>query len=145
MFKVFIRRCFNIVSEYLGLTDIEFELMTFIWNQQSPVTFKEILYFCNDIKGWNWAKTTAHTYLTRLIRKKILGVTKTRGVRRTYFAIVSEKELAHNTILSIVNTSFNGSIKDLLLSMVPNSHLSLEDKKELHELLDQLVTTQDSS
>ena len=133
------------MNDYLGLSDIEYELMTFFWNQEKPVPFGEILRFCNEEKGWNWAKTTAHTYVTRLLKKNLLGVNNTKGIRRTYFAKVSQEALAHDSVQEIVNTSYAGSFKNLLLSLVPDKPLSREDAEELHELLDQLIDTEDSA
>ena len=40
-----------------ALSDIEFELMLFFWDLENPVTFAEILRFCNEEKKWDWAKT----------------------------------------------------------------------------------------
>ncbi len=31
------------MTEHLGLSDIEYELMTFFWKQEKPVPFGEIL------------------------------------------------------------------------------------------------------
>lgn len=128
-----------------GLSDIEYELMTFFWEIKKPVTFSEVLDYCNQTKNWNWAKTTAHTHLTRLVKKKLLGIHDAPGVRRSYFAKITKEELAQVSALEFVNSSFSGSLKSFLLSLVPNKTLTQEEANELHEILDQLVKSNNSS
>jgi len=123
---------------------MEFELMSFFWAQTNPVTFAEILHFCNKVNDWNWAKTTAHTYITRLVQKKLLDINSASGVRRTYFAKVSREEFARLSAWELANSSFSGSIKNLLLSLVPDKPLSQRDADELYEILDQLVESEDN-
>lgn len=132
------------MSKHFGLSEIEYDLMCFFWEQQEPVTFADILHFCNDSKGWGWAKTTAHTYVTRLLQKNLLDMNHTVGVRRTYFAKISREELAHSSAQEFVDSSFSGSIKNLLVSLVPGRQLSSSDVEELHQILDQLVEPKDS-
>ncbi len=42
-----------------ALSDIEFELMLFFWVLENPVTFAEILRFCNEEKKWACAQKGA--------------------------------------------------------------------------------------
>lgn len=131
------------MNKHFVLSDIEFELMSFFWDQTTPVTFADILHFCNDKKGWNWAKTTAHTYVTRLMKKKLLDMNNISGARRTYFAKISREEFALYSAQELVDTSFSGSLKNLILSLVPNRCLTQKDVEELHQILDQLVKEKD--
>lgn len=122
---------------HFGLTDIEYELMVFVWKNEKPVTFAEILRFCNEEKGRNWAKTTAHTYVTRLMQKGLLGVS-CAGAKRAYYALISREELAHKSAEEFVNTSFSGSLKAFLVSFTCNHPLSSEEAEELYRLLDDI-------
>ncbi len=133
------------MNNHLGLSDMEFDLMSFFWEQTSPVTFAQILDFCNDVKGWNWAKTTAHTYITRLLHKNLLGMNSTKGMRRTYFAKISREAFMSSSVQELVDVSFSGSIKNLLLSLIPNNRLTRKDVEELHKILDQLAEPDDTS
>lgn len=132
------------MDKHLGLSDIEFDLMSFFWEQSSPVTFAQILDFCNNVKGWNWAKTTAHTYVTRLMHKNLLDMNSIKGVRRTYFAKTSREEFISSSMQELVDVSFSGSIKNLLLSLIPNNHLTRKDVDELHKILDRLAEPDDT-
>ncbi len=123
----------------MGLSDIEYALMCFFWESSKPQSFGEVLRFCNDVQKLDWAKTTAHTYLTRMIKKGLLGCNNQKGTRRTYYARLSRDELAQNTAQEFLAGNFNGSLKSLLVSLSHNASLSREEADELHELLDHMV------
>lgn len=129
---------------HFGLSDIEYELMSFFWDSDGPVTFSEVLTFCNEKQGRNWAKTTAHTYLTRLVQKGLLN-TCHPGTKRAYYAAISKNELAHTSAQEFINTSFSGSLKNFLVSLTGNQPISPEEAKELHQILDQIVDPDSSS
>lgn len=133
------------MNKPLGLSDIEFDLMTFFWEQEKPVSFAEILHFCNEEKNWGWAKTTAHTYVTRLMQKGLLDMNHTAGIRRTYFARISHEQLAQESAQEFIDSSFSGSIKNLLLCLAPSKKLSQQDVDELHQILDELVDSNEPS
>lgn len=120
----------------IGLTDIEYELMSLFWGRREPATFSEILEYCNEEKGFNWAKTTAHTHLTRLVQKGLLSMGK-RGAKRTYYAIVTREEQARVSAEEFVKDSFSGSLKEFLVSFAGNNALTREDIEELRRTLDE--------
>ena len=126
-----------------ALSDIEFELMLFFWDLENPVTFAEILRFCNEEKKWDWAKTTAHTYLTRLMNKGLLSMNHTAGTRRTYFARISREEFMRSSAQSFLDTVFSGSVKNFLLALTPSgSAFTRSEAEELHEILDRLTESE---
>lgn len=126
-----------------ALSDIEFELMLFFWDLENPATFAEILRFCNEEKKWNWAKTTAHTYVTRLMDKGLLSMNHTVGTRRTYFARISREEFMHRSAKSFLDTVFSGSVKNFLFALAPSGpSLTRSEAEELHEILDRLMESE---
>ncbi len=131
------------MSKHSGLSDIESELMSFFWNQTTPVVFADILHFCNDEKGWNWAKTTAHTHITRLMKKGFLDMNDVRGTRRTYFAKISREDYARSLAQELADSFFSGSVKNLLLALASGSQLTPADLDELQKTLDQLAEAVD--
>lgn len=126
------------MEKILGLTSVEYELMLYFWGNDKPVYFSEILHYFNEIKGKSWAKTTIHTYLTTLIRKGLLRY-DSKGYKHCYEAVVSKAELAHEAAQSFVNSSFNGSVKDFLVSLTQNKPMTCEEVTELHQILDEIV------
>lgn len=121
-------------SQY-GLSEIEYEFMQFFWACNKPVSFAEVMHYCNEEKKHSWAQTTVHTYLTRLIQKGVLTSTR-KGYKRSYKAQVSEAELSHAYASQFVAEAYDGSIKNLLLSLTYNTKLSREEARELHQILD---------
>lgn len=118
-----------------GLSETEYELMKYIWASDHALTFAEILNYCNNEKKYHWAKTTLHTYLTRLIQKGVLSCDRKRA-RHLYFPQISEEELAHIYASQFVNDCYNGSLKDMILSFTYNTSLSKEEINELKKILD---------
>lgn len=133
------------LSNHFGLSDIEYELMCFFWDQPSPVTFAEILQFCNESMGWDWAKTTAHTRVTRLMQKGLLDMRDVKGERRTYFAKVSREEFVQGSFERLLDFSAAGSVGSFLLSFVPRGRLSRQEAEELHRVLDELAESEEPS
>ena len=60
------------MNSYYGLSEIEYELMQLFWQSDKELFFAEIVRYCNEQKGHDWAQTTIHTYLSRLIQKMYL-------------------------------------------------------------------------
>ena len=113
-------------------------MQLFLENKE-PIGFSEVIHYCNDVKHLNWAATTLHTYLTRLIAKGVLCSDR-NGYKRSYYADVSEKQLSHQWAQKIVKRSFGGSIRNFLVSLTYEAPLSKEEVTELHQLLeDQLI------
>lgn len=57
------------MDDYYGLSELEYQLMQLFLENKEPIGFSEVIHYCNDVKHLNWAATTLHTYLTRLIAK----------------------------------------------------------------------------
>lgn len=113
--------------------------MQFIWDSNHPLSFFEIFYHCNDVLHLNWAQTTAHTYLTRLIQKGVLASDR-KGYKKLYYAKLSEQELSHVYANRFVEESYRGSIRNLLASLTYETSLSPEEVEELKQLLDSSMT-----
>lgn len=121
---------------YYGLSEMEYQLMKYFWNHHHPVPFAEILDYCNSQLHYDWAQPTLHTYLTRLIKKGILSSDR-KGYKRSYYPALTEQELAHRYATEFVDSSFNGSISNLLVSLTYNTRLSESDIDELKKIIDQ--------
>ena len=73
---------------------------------------------------YGWAQPTLHTYLTRLVKKGILhSEGKGYKCKRSYYPELTEQELAHKYATDFVDNTFNGSISDLLVSLMYNTCL----------------------
>lgn len=57
------------MDDYYGLSELEYQLMQLFFGKQRTDWFFRSDHYCNDVKHLNWAATTLHTYLTRLLPK----------------------------------------------------------------------------
>lgn len=123
-------------KESYGLSEIEYNLMKYFWANSTPIPFADVLEYCNNVLKYDWAKTTLHTYLTRLIKKGILHSDR-KGYKKSYYPEITEKELAHRYASSFVENNFGGSVPELFLSLTYNTKLSEEDITELKQILEE--------
>lgn len=126
------------MGTYYGLSETEYLLMQFIWESNHPLSFFEIFYYCNETLNLNWAQTTAHTYLTRLIQKGVLASDR-KGYKKLYYAKLTEQELSHEYANRFVEESYHGSIRNLLASLTYETSLSPEEVEDLKQLLDSSI------
>lgn len=126
------------MESHYGLSDIEYELMKLFWSSDHPLPFADVLAYCNDTLKRDWAATTLHTYLTRMIQKEVLGSTR-KGYKRSYFAKVSEAQLSCNYANDFLKDSFGGSLKNLLLTLTSESKLTKDEADELKQILDKNI------
>ncbi len=131
------------MEKYYGLSSIEYELMKLFWSSGSPVPFAEVMSYCKDVMKKDWAQTTLHTYLTRLIKKGILS-SERKGYKRSYYAKINEQELSHIYAERFLKESYNGSVKNLLLSLTYKTKFSQSEVDELKQLLDAGVSDEET-
>ncbi|MDO5808295.1 MAG: BlaI/MecI/CopY family transcriptional regulator [Lachnospiraceae bacterium] len=123
------------MDTHYGLSDIEYELMQFFWENDQPLPFADVLAYCNGTLKHGWAATTLHTYLTRMIQKGVLASSR-KGYKRSYYAKVSETQLSSHYANRFLADSFGGSLKNLLLTLTSESKLTQAEVDELKQILD---------
>lgn len=123
------------METHYGLSDTEYILMHFFWSSSYPLSFSEILNYCNNELHLDWAQTTVHTYLTRLIQKGVLTA-KRDGYKKFYYATSTEQELSSTFANRFVKEVYGGSLKNFLLSFTGEAKLSKAEVEELKHLLD---------
>ena len=126
------------MGSHLGLSDNEFELMQMFWENSGALSFPEIVSLCEKT-GHQWAKTTIHTYLTRMVQKGVLQVENGRK-KHVYRVSYSYDELTRAYASRFIEETFSGSLKDMIVSLVPGASLSKADIDELKQLLDQYAS-----
>lgn len=119
---------------HYNLSDTEYQIMQLFWKSTNPLPFNEILKYCNEELQLNWAVGTAQTYLNRLILKGVLK-TNNKRYRKSYSAQLSEEKLAQKYAHQFVKDSFNGSLKNFLVSFTQGAQLSQNDVNELIDIL----------
>ncbi|WP_153721714.1 BlaI/MecI/CopY family transcriptional regulator [Sporosarcina cascadiensis] len=113
------------------LSDTEIELMEEIWGYEQPVTSRELLNTFST-KGREWKSQTISTFLSRLVEKGFLHVTR-RGRTNTYVPCISSADYKLQETQNVLDGLYEGSVKNLISALYDGEKLSSEDIAELKQ------------
>lgn len=115
------------MSINITLGESELEIMKVLWKETKPVTSVEI---CRAVADRNWKKTTVSTFLTRLTEKGAILAEK-QGKLYYYTALISEKAYRKSQTKNLIRSLYNGSVKELAVSLFEDEKMSSKDIEEL--------------
>jgi BlaI family penicillinase repressor len=107
--------------------------MKVLW-ARSPLPAMEIIEALSGTEDWH--PNTVKTLLSRLHKKKALGVEKHKNLY-LYRPLVSEADCVKTESESFLERVFGGAVKPLLLHFVEKQRLSSQDLDELRKVLRQ--------
>jgi BlaI family penicillinase repressor len=113
------------------ISESEWKVMKVLWGK-SPLTAMDIINALADTEDWH--PNTVKTLLSRLHKKKALGVEKQKNLY-LYRPLVSEAECVKTESDSFLHRVFGGSVKPLLVHFVEQQRLSSEEVDELRKIL----------
>ena len=116
--------------ELQNLTEAESEIMSKIWELDSPVSSAMLLAEFSETRGWK--AQTICTFLSRLVSKGFLSVEK-HGTTNTYTAAISKSDHEHSMAENFISRTYNGSVKNMLASLVDCGKISKEEIEELKD------------
>lgn len=116
----------------ISIGDAELEIMKVIWKAKEPVTSLDI---GKKVENKGWKKTTIATFLTRLVEKGALSAKK-EGKLYYYSPLITEKDYKKSQTKNLINTLYNGSVRDFAVSFFEEQKLSDEDIKELRAIFE---------
>ncbi len=119
------------MSKIQKLSDTELELMEAIWVSTPPVTSTELLNRFAQ-KGRDWKAQTISTFLSRLVDKGVLTVTR-HGRLNKYVPCISPEEYKLIETQHVLNGLYQGSVKNLISAMYDGDKLSDQDIEELKQ------------
>lgn len=90
------------------------EVMQIIWKLNRSVQSSELLAIFSE-KGWKGQ--TIATFLSRLVDKGLLSVTKGKGRANIYSPCLSLKEYKKWEANSLLDTMYQGSVKTFLATL----------------------------
>lgn len=120
-------------SENINIGEAELEIMKVLWKAGEPVNLN---YITKAVASKNWKRTTISTYLTRLADKGAILAEKQAGLY-FYSPLISAKEYRKSQTKKLVKRLYNGSIKELAVSLFEDEKLSAEDLRELRAIFDE--------
>ncbi|MGQ8871257.1 BlaI/MecI/CopY family transcriptional regulator [Paenibacillus sp. TSA_86.1] len=114
-------------------SETELELMEVIWSCTPPVTSSELLDMFNE-KGKAWKAQTISTFLSRLVDKGALTVTR-QGRTNYYEPLLLPEDYKLQKTKTVLDGLYQGSVKNLVSAMYDGDKLSEDDIAELKKWL----------
>lgn len=120
-----------------AMSATEFYILEYLWTRETPATFSEIMNHFNNEEKKEWKKQTVNTFLTRLAQKGFLNIDKS-GKRALYIPSVTSKKYYEDYAQTIVDDSYEGSLKGFICAFTAKHELSAEEKADLIAYLQSL-------
>ena len=115
------------------ISSAEWEVMNQVWGRH-PVTSAEVLEALPPENAWK--QKTVNTFLTRLVQKGVLSVSKQANVN-VYSAKLKREECIASESETFLQRVFQGAAGPLLLHFCDRVDLSEEEIRELQKRLRQ--------
>ena len=116
------------MMKYPQLPEAELLVMQIVWEQNNPLTSKQLLELSKPQKEWKLQ--TVSTLLNRLTEKGFLTSEK-RGKERYYLPVVVREEYLSQETKRFVKAFHKNSISGLMASLVSSNKVNDEDLQEL--------------
>ena len=116
------------------LSDAEMEIMTVLWDSPEPLSVGGITSAFTDTKGWK--VQTVSTFISRLLSKGYLNCEKRRGAGH-YSPAMTREEYDAMLAKSLLDETYNGSLKRLCASLVDSGSVSEEELSALKSWFDE--------
>lgn len=112
----------------ISLSPTEQKIMEVLWNSEGMTNNDIVVYFRE--RGKDWKRQTTSTFLTRLMQK---GLLVKDGHK--YMAGCTKKEFEQRQTREILDSMYNGSLKNFIAALAGGEGVKKEDIAELRELL----------
>ena len=118
------------MTNFQKLSETEMEVMQIIWASGHPITSGELLDFFAQQKGKEWKGQTIATFLARLVEKGVLTSIK-KGRANIYEPCMSPEEYRRQEAKSLLETLYEGSVKNFLTTLYDGKELTKDEMTEL--------------
>lgn len=119
------------MTNFQKLSETEMEVMQVIWASGHPMTSGELLNIFVQHKGKEWKGQTMATFLARLVEKGVLISTKQQGRTNIYEPCMSPEEYRSQEAKSLLETLYEGSVKNFLATLYDGKELTKDELAEL--------------
>ncbi|MBR4098760.1 MAG: BlaI/MecI/CopY family transcriptional regulator [Clostridium sp.] len=117
----------------MKLTEAEWSVLEILWSGDR-FSLGEITAALQPVNGWS--KNTVHTYLTRMEKKGLVSIERTR--HRPYAALVTRENCARQERDELLNKVYSGAAGDLIAAFLKESKISSQEVTRLRSLLDEM-------
>ncbi len=118
------------MTKFQKLSETEMEVMQIIWDSGHPMTSGKLLDIFARQKGKKWKGQTIATFLARLVEKGVLSSTK-QGRANLYEPCMSPEEYRSQEAKSLLETLYEGSVKNFLTTLYDGNELTKDEMIEL--------------
>lgn len=118
----------------MELSQNELYILEFLWKENTPQGFANILSYFNSVTNKNWKKQTMSTYITRLIKAGFIK-TDHSGTKLQYYPAITRNDYYQNIASDIVEESFSGSLSFFVSAFTGKNKISADEKEKLIDYL----------
>ncbi|AIY80089.1 penicillinase repressor [Clostridium botulinum 202F] len=119
------------MSDIPKISESEWEVMKTLW-KTNPLTSEEIIDALS--LKMSWSKQTIKTFITRLIKKGVIGFKKDGRVYN-YYPLISEGDCMKFENKSFIKKVYDGALNILFSSFLEEEDLSIDEIEELEKIL----------
>ncbi len=119
------------------ISESEYLIMEYLWNQEEGKTFGEIVTYLNDVCQKDWRKQTINTFIKRLKDKGLIN-TQNNIKRRIYYPSLSYVEYKQGKAKELINELYGGSMYTFLSAFSGDQKLDENTANELRKILEEL-------
>lgn len=109
------------------LSGAELEVMQILWKHNRSMKVQEV---CDALKPHKWEYRTVATLLLRMREKGAVACTKENNVN-TYTPLLDKESYTKSQTKAFIQKLYNGSARDLAVSLFQSDALSQEDIEEI--------------
>jgi len=118
-----------LAKEY-QLSDAELEVIKVLWEKGEAMNTQQV---CDALVDCKWKYKTVATLLIRMEEKKAVSCEK-QGKVNFYNPLIDKDEYSLVQTKSFISKLYNGSAKDLAVSLFKNEDLSKEDIEDIRKM-----------
>lgn len=117
------------------LSETEYEIMEVLWKSETPLSAAQLASYFAEHYSKEWKASTLATFLSRLTQKGVI-TSKREGRVPYYWPIKTKKEYERDGAQGILDSLYDGSIKNFFAALYGGSSMSEEERNSLREWLD---------
>lgn len=115
-----------------NISDAELALMKVLWDAGEALSAQQV---SESLQDKDWKYSTVATLFSRLVDKNAVSFEK-RGRFYYYTPLISEKEYKAEQTRTLVRKLYNGSVKNLVVSLFENKQMTKADMEEIKQKFD---------
>lgn len=120
------------MKKFVEISGAELEVMQILWKNNRAMRVQEV---CDELPKGKWEYRTVATLLLRMEKKGAVECRKENKVN-CYTSVLDREAYTKSQTKSFVQKLYNGSVKDLAVSLFKSDEMSEEDIDEIRKMFD---------